>query len=115
MEAGKRDLETHTERRRPVVSAQRRVPAEIWEEISALVCSSSSSRYSLEIVSLATAVPFILGHVCSHWRDVVARSPKIWASIDVYLCDIYPRGGTKLVEIFLANSASYPLNLQVNL
>ncbi|KAF9253964.1 hypothetical protein L218DRAFT_1010326 [Marasmius fiardii PR-910] len=29
MEAGKRDLETHTERRRPVVSAQRRVPAEI--------------------------------------------------------------------------------------
>ncbi|KAF9258523.1 hypothetical protein L218DRAFT_1004910 [Marasmius fiardii PR-910] len=42
-------------------------------------------------------------------------SPRIWVSIDVCLCDIYPRGGMKLVEIFLANSASYPLNLQVNL
>ncbi|KAF9254849.1 hypothetical protein L218DRAFT_967871, partial [Marasmius fiardii PR-910] len=65
MEAGKRKLETHTERRRPVVSAQHRVPAEIWEEIFGLICASSSSRYSLEIVSLATAVPFILSHVCS--------------------------------------------------
>ncbi|KAF9254727.1 hypothetical protein L218DRAFT_885676, partial [Marasmius fiardii PR-910] len=118
MEARKNDLESHRERRRCFLSVQRKVPFEIWEEIFAIVCfSNSTDRCSLTIQQYegkVRAIPITLSHVCSRWREIVNRSPTLWASISVHFHGRSSERITNTLETFLTNSGSSPLNLRLS-
>ncbi|KAG7086085.1 hypothetical protein E1B28_003600 [Marasmius oreades] len=102
-----------------------RVPVELWERIFGFVCISlSRDRHSLEIkirpttkfsygYSVITITPIILTHVCSRWRRIATRCPRLWSSIAVHLREGYLKGGTNLVETFLERSMPRLLDLDI--
>ncbi|KAJ7636778.1 hypothetical protein FB45DRAFT_788848 [Roridomyces roridus] len=77
-----------------ILSAVRRVPPELWNEI-------------FTSASLA-APPWSLGLVCRLWRDVVLANPYLWSYIDAG-----PRR-ISMIETQLARSAEVPVHISGN-
>ncbi|KAL0571190.1 hypothetical protein V5O48_010770 [Marasmius crinis-equi] len=75
LEARKRALETDIGRRRAVISAQRRVPTEVWEMIF-----SYCHEYFLEITDcVAVDHPRTISRVCWRWSGIVRNCPMLWS------------------------------------
>ncbi|KAF9259113.1 hypothetical protein L218DRAFT_990194 [Marasmius fiardii PR-910] len=122
-------LSERIQQRHSIVSALRRVPVEIWEEIFSLLCRERAFSFSFDMDSDTDAshsdpwgadssgnllIPKILSSVCSHWRNIINdSSPSLWSFISIMLVrKLHPR-----IEIPLAahleKSKGYPLDLRI--
>ncbi|KAK7062531.1 hypothetical protein VNI00_000019 [Paramarasmius palmivorus] len=113
----KLSVEQRIRERRMVVSAIRKVPDEIWDEIFYRVCTDpnymldiSTSR-SLES-NITTARALCLSHTCSHWRRRTFSRPVLWSSMSVSV-NLPPPGANELIELYLHNSGSHPLTMNI--
>ncbi|KAF9263981.1 hypothetical protein L218DRAFT_999136 [Marasmius fiardii PR-910] len=93
-----------------------RVPMEIWQKIFSTLCLSmydytlDSNHYSPDspLLGLPTLV---VSQVCSHWRGIVERMPRLWATINLNFSRLAYK--PNILEIYLVNSGSYPLKLRL--
>ncbi|KAL0563765.1 hypothetical protein V5O48_018299 [Marasmius crinis-equi] len=101
------------------LSAQRRVPIEIWEIIFSNAChpysflidyvrddSDDDDEYIVEAPAL------VLSHVCSRWRKIMKGTPSLWSSISVTFVDSFSKM-SKAINTYLTNAADYPLNMRL--
>ncbi|KAL0066701.1 hypothetical protein AAF712_006306 [Marasmius tenuissimus] len=116
-ETRKKALELNLMQRRSIVSVQRRVPAEIWEIIFGMASVSSYRQASLVIDSrIRTGIlmpPIILSHVCSRWRQITLRCPRIWSSIHIEFQGL-PKHSHHLLRTYLENSRGSVLRLSLS-
>ncbi|KAF9257999.1 hypothetical protein L218DRAFT_1080635 [Marasmius fiardii PR-910] len=120
MEIAKQQMEDHLKRRPSVFAVHQKVPIELWETIFRLACSAcSTDGYSLAIDcddagerTTVAMFPILLSHVCSRWRSIVTKCPKLWSSISIRVFEI-PEATQALLETFLAKSAGSPLRLRI--
>ncbi|KAJ8078199.1 hypothetical protein PM082_000405 [Marasmius tenuissimus] len=109
---------------RAVLSAQRRIPAEIWEQIFELVCCSPD-KYSLWIVTSpedygrytsiqSKTPPLDISRVCTRWRRVAIGRPSLWDTLSIcdYGCRI-PDVIHDLVKMYVARSQGRISRLRV--
>ncbi|KAL0575388.1 hypothetical protein V5O48_006581 [Marasmius crinis-equi] len=99
--------------RRSYLSAVRKFPAEILEEIFSLVCLSDTYTFGVFTEDKSTMVrkhPVNLSHVCPRWRRVATGCPRLWCSF--FLDIVRPRSSFEtLVPLYLTNSADRPLTI----
>ncbi|KAF9263963.1 hypothetical protein L218DRAFT_958798 [Marasmius fiardii PR-910] len=121
IEKAKSAVEITSMKRRAALSAQRRIPAEIWEKIFSILCLSLhkhsidiAQRYDLaQSESLLLQTPAILiSQVCSHWNAITKGTPSIWASIRANI-DNPPSNAIIPLQLYLLRSQGYPLDLQI--
>ncbi|KAK1222810.1 hypothetical protein PQX77_014338 [Marasmius sp. AFHP31] len=116
-ETRKKALEINLIQRRSIVSVQRRVPAEIWEIIFGMASVSSYRQASLVIdCRIRTGIlmpPIVLSHVCSRWRQIILRCPRIWSSIHIEFQGI-PKHSHHLLRTYLENSKGSVLRLSLS-
>ncbi|KAG7093269.1 hypothetical protein E1B28_006952 [Marasmius oreades] len=98
------------------ISAQRRVPVEIWEMIFSTLCLSLC-EYSFDVnyrshSPLLGLPAIIISQVCSHWRTIAKGLSKLWSSITVNLSEPPYDVGLPL-EVYFSNSGDYPLKLRI--
>ncbi|KAL0569025.1 hypothetical protein V5O48_012946 [Marasmius crinis-equi] len=114
LEAGKQALRSNIQRRRSVLSAQRRMPAELWEIIFDMVSKPpNQDGYSLDMYYYSrhlSMIPVTLSHVCSRWRDIALGCPKLWSSIRLEFRDI-PGHAHDVLRTFVRNAKGYPLQI----
>ncbi|KAJ8078212.1 hypothetical protein PM082_000418 [Marasmius tenuissimus] len=93
------------------VSAQRRIPVELWEAIFTIVCCSLH-EYSLSIIGPSSGracdnrvslPPFDISRVCSRWYTIAKRCPSLWDSFRFYRCHL-TSNVEALLTTYLANS-----------
>ncbi|KAG7093280.1 hypothetical protein E1B28_006963 [Marasmius oreades] len=117
LENKKSAVEKTTRQCRTAISAQRRVPAEIWEMIFSMICLSLC-EYSFKVNYYCSDSPLlglpatIISQVCSHWRTIAKASSKLWSSINVTLSEP-PYNVALPLEIYFSNSGDYPLKLRI--
>ncbi|KAG7093268.1 hypothetical protein E1B28_006951 [Marasmius oreades] len=109
-------VEPTTRQCRAAISAQRRVPVEIWEMIFSTLCLSLC-EYSFDVnyrshSPLLGLPATIISQVCSHWRTIAKGLSKLWSSITVNLSEPPYDVGLPL-EVYFSNSGDYPLKLQI--
>ncbi|KAK7028168.1 hypothetical protein VNI00_014983 [Paramarasmius palmivorus] len=105
-------LRRHIQERKSQNSAVYRIPSELWSEVFTLACQSEQS--ALDVFSAEMrALPFALSHVSAYWRGIILGLPKLWSSVIVDLCRI-SKGRERIVELYLQNSGSQPLDLGIH-
>ncbi|KAL0570835.1 hypothetical protein V5O48_011118 [Marasmius crinis-equi] len=117
---------------RLIISAHRRFPLEVWQEIFLFACHSSmvdngdnydgseDVGYSLTLDDTyldhnrqAKTMPTItLSQVFSRWKDIVHSSPALWSSIKVDLSSLPPFAEVPL-GLYLEKSKPHPLRIRV--
>ncbi|THV06639.1 hypothetical protein K435DRAFT_848721 [Dendrothele bispora CBS 962.96] len=85
---------------------QQYVPAEIWTQI--FVACLPDEEY---IKWTPDFPPFILGRVCSSWRNIVTNTPQLWTSLDIQIFE-KPNWRSKFF-LFLSRSGELPLRLSL--
>ncbi|KAF9255540.1 hypothetical protein L218DRAFT_844674, partial [Marasmius fiardii PR-910] len=120
LQIGKQKLEDHITQRRSTLSAWRRVPVELWEDIFTYACSfSASDGYSLTIKtdrehqSIVTMSPAVLSHVCTRWKTILIERPRFWSSIDLQSLPL-STATNPILQMFLTRSARCPLDFRVS-
>ncbi|KAG7093270.1 hypothetical protein E1B28_006953 [Marasmius oreades] len=113
-------VETRAKQCRAAISAQRRVPVEMWEMIFSKLCLSLC-EYSFDVtvqVAYRSDSPLlglpatIISQVCRDWRTIAKGLPKLWSSITVNLSNPSYNIGSPL-EVYFSNSGDYPLKLRI--
>ncbi|KAK7029362.1 hypothetical protein VNI00_014616 [Paramarasmius palmivorus] len=104
-------LETRIIERRYFISAQRRIPNEIWDEIFEDVCLSD--RYSLAVSrDYVEAHALTLAQVCHRFRQLVKGRPLLWSSICVDLVKLN-WDATDLITEYLRASGHADLDVSI--
>ncbi|KAF9263983.1 hypothetical protein L218DRAFT_1076880 [Marasmius fiardii PR-910] len=114
-------VEITNRKRRAVLSAQRRIPAEIWEKIFSILCLSLH-KHSIDITKRYYLAPaeylllqtpaILISQVCSHWNAITKGTPSIWASISANI-DSPPSNAIIPLELYLLRSQGHPLDLRI--
>ncbi|KAL0571188.1 hypothetical protein V5O48_010768 [Marasmius crinis-equi] len=107
LEVRKHALEIDIGRRRAVISAQRRVPTEVWEMIF-----SYCHDFFLEITDcVAVDHPRTISRVCWRWSDIVRNCPMLWSRIHLSIDPpCFPEND---IRVYLQNSRNHPLTIQL--
>ncbi|KAL0564838.1 hypothetical protein V5O48_017200 [Marasmius crinis-equi] len=109
LEARKHALEVDIGRRRAVISAQRRIPTELWEMIF-----SCCHEFPLVIRERVTVDhPRTISRVCWRWSDIVRNCPRLWSSIHLEVNYLY-YPVKDILRVYLRNSRDYPLTIQIS-
>ncbi|KAJ7483434.1 hypothetical protein FB451DRAFT_106429 [Mycena latifolia] len=74
-----------------VLSPLRRMPAEVLCEIFSFTLPSPSEAEDWGRFDVKKS-PWILGHICSHWRVIALASPSLWSLVVIKLQDDDPEG-----------------------
>ncbi|KAF9250004.1 hypothetical protein L218DRAFT_968670, partial [Marasmius fiardii PR-910] len=115
LERAKSDMKAANRQRRAAISAQRRVPVEVWEMIFSTLCLvlheySFDGHRSNHDSPLLQLPAILVSQVCARWNVIAKSIPSIWSSINV---DIdYPKYNNPL-RIYLLNSKDCPLKLRI--
>ncbi|KAK1218535.1 hypothetical protein PQX77_018778 [Marasmius sp. AFHP31] len=128
LEAEKGNAETRIHRYRDVLSARRRIPTEIWEQIFGLICCPPD-EYSLcvsikgeyrgksgqpAITFKCDAPLLVISHVHARWRRIAIGSPSLWDSLSFRISRFrIPPLVHGLVEMYLARSQGRISRLRV--
>ncbi|ESK94086.1 hypothetical protein Moror_12831 [Moniliophthora roreri MCA 2997] len=129
----RRGLQKRVLERRNLLSAMRKLPVEIWEEILSTAVASWPGyagsgpefpiNYSLYVhynrcggsdphSGEVFTPPLVLSQVSSHWRNILRFMPRLWSSIsvDVYglMYDIRP-----LLKTYFEKSRNHPLKIEL--
>ncbi|KAK7042907.1 hypothetical protein VNI00_008642 [Paramarasmius palmivorus] len=124
------DAESRETTRQPF----RKLPIEVLEEILSHTClGKDPNEYGLVIRSITTpsdsdihrigypnaeivkrtiATTLILSQVCSHWRNVIADTPRLWSSLSLDVIKM-TAGNARLVSLHLRRSAKHPLTVDL--
>lgn len=62
-----------------ILSPLRRMPPEILAEIFAWTLPTAAEALSPSSFEMKRRSPWVLTHVCSHWRDVAISTPLLWS------------------------------------
>ncbi|KAF9263994.1 hypothetical protein L218DRAFT_842294, partial [Marasmius fiardii PR-910] len=116
LERAKSDVEAANRQRRAAISAQRRVPMEVWGMIFSTLCLVLH-EYLFDVCSITCRSPLLkvpailISQVCARWNVVAKSIPSIWSSINVHIgCRTY--NFVKSLKIYLSNSKDCPLKLR---
>ncbi|RDB19525.1 hypothetical protein Hypma_013660 [Hypsizygus marmoreus] len=89
-----------------------RIPVEILAEVFFRFLEIPSDyfpdRPMLAVTSRCMANPFILGHVCIHWRAVALSTPTLWSSLAIHKPASWM---APMVQIWLQRAKNCPLSL----
>ncbi|KAJ6471277.1 hypothetical protein C8R47DRAFT_747763 [Mycena vitilis] len=96
---------------RGALSAMRSLPAEILGEIF-LVCRDESDNYPEHGTTDSDFAPMILTHICSRWRQVALRMPRLWNRV-VLLTDTLFEGKQSFVQEILDRSGAVTLSVSL--
>nr|GAT49556.1 predicted protein [Mycena chlorophos] len=67
-----------------VLSAVRRFPAELWGVVFGMYVSEYyTGGGTTHSVYHRRSAPMVLSRVCSHWRDIVLSSPRLWDDVQI--------------------------------
>ncbi|KAK1222799.1 hypothetical protein PQX77_014325 [Marasmius sp. AFHP31] len=126
LEDGERHLKSNVEWCRSGISAQRRIPLEIWELVFSILCLSLH-EYSFSLDNNRNA-PWVDGwpavfetpaltvsHVCSRWRNIANSCSRLWSSISVQLTARPRVDPMPLLETYLRRSKTHLLSLSLSL
>ncbi|KAK7044114.1 hypothetical protein VNI00_007831 [Paramarasmius palmivorus] len=124
-------LSQEIRRRQSWLSPIRRLPVEVIEKIFAQTClGDGAEEFSLDIHSVdrekeyssyigrrgffkrSVAITCVLSQVSHHWRKVTTASPRLWSSLSLDVTKM-DKGHAALINLYVLNSASYPLNLSL--
>ncbi|KAF9264008.1 hypothetical protein L218DRAFT_1076893 [Marasmius fiardii PR-910] len=112
LERAKRDMEAANRQRRAAISAQRRVPVEVWGMIFSTLCLVLH-EYSFNVFSpgspLLQLPAILISQVCVRWNVIAKSIPSIWSSINFAI--EFSKYNNPL-KIYLSNSKDYPLKLR---
>ena len=103
---------------RAVLSPVRRVPTEIWEEIFAY-CGEQTDGLCTPVDPCHIRIdefPWVLGRVCSRWREITMKYPALWTNVRInlknyYLCD--SRRQLEPMETVIRRSKMIPIDLVI--
>ncbi|KAL1669766.1 hypothetical protein GGF50DRAFT_95093 [Schizophyllum commune] len=106
------------ERQGPPISNEllQRIPAEIYTLIFEFgVSMDASSSYNF-FSDDTTKAPWVLGHVCSKWHNIVHEAPALWTIVHVSTCllEECPQPEESIVEMlkyYLERSRALPISL----
>ncbi|KAJ7291339.1 hypothetical protein C8J57DRAFT_214633 [Mycena rebaudengoi] len=100
-------------RHQSVISAARRVPPEILGEIFLLTLPSQEDGM-LEKASCVDSSPWLVGRICSRWREIALALPELWTTILIYDCgDAHPSLLLRRVKMLLHRFIISPEVLEV--
>ncbi|KAF9263986.1 hypothetical protein L218DRAFT_863817, partial [Marasmius fiardii PR-910] len=116
LERAKSDVETANRQRRAAISAQRRVPVEVWVMIFSTLClvlheysfDSHSSTHDSPLLRLPA---ILVSQVCARWNVIAKSIPSVWSSIHVDI-EAPKYHFTHPLKIYLSNSKDCPLKLR---
>ncbi|KAF9264022.1 hypothetical protein L218DRAFT_841745, partial [Marasmius fiardii PR-910] len=114
LERAQSDMKTANRQRRAAISAQRRVPVEVWGTIFSTLCLVLH-EYSFGVFSpgspLLRLPAILVSQVCVHWNVIAKSIPSVWSSILVYIGRPTYNFANPL-KIYLSNSKDHPLKLR---
>ncbi|KAK7033489.1 hypothetical protein VNI00_012710 [Paramarasmius palmivorus] len=123
VERARKTVEERLRKRRVVVSALRRLPVEVWDEIFSLACQTIRlgecdyrNDYPFHITDKGhtRATARSLSLVCAAWRQIITSRPRLWAAISFdihnHRSDIDVRS---LLRIYFKYSATAPLEISI--
>ncbi|KAF9263984.1 hypothetical protein L218DRAFT_299710 [Marasmius fiardii PR-910] len=116
LKRAKRDIEAMNRQRRVAISAQRRVPVEVWGMIFSTLCLvlheySFDGRNPTRDSPLLQLPAILISQVCARWNVIAKSITNIWSSIHVYIG--YPMYDFAIpLNIYLSNSKDCPLKLR---
>ncbi|KAL0581918.1 hypothetical protein V5O48_000148 [Marasmius crinis-equi] len=111
VETAKENLCNRMRSSRWSISAMKRIPAEIWQEIFAF--ASLPADWTLSIIGHdVLAITLNIAHVCSRWRKIIKAMPELWSSISLNVQNPLP-GAVNLIEVYIANSNGHPLKVHI--
>ncbi|KAJ6573417.1 hypothetical protein DFH09DRAFT_981714 [Mycena vulgaris] len=93
-----------------LLSALRRFPEEILAEIFMICVAHVKGHLIYE-----PGAPWVLGQICSRWRQIALTTPRLWCDIVISLDDRpVPKGLIKRVELLLQRSRKHSLTVYVD-
>ncbi|KAF7356231.1 F-box domain-containing protein [Mycena venus] len=107
-------LDTEIRKHEGALSPLRRMPTEIISLIfTTFIATDLLENYGIMDIH---GGPWVLGAVCSRWRNVILSQPCFWADIGLDFSDCPPEspslaGIIPMVEAHLARSQKFPLNI----
>ena len=101
---------------RTVLSPVRRVPTEIWEEIFTY-CGEQTDGLCTPVDPCHIKIdefPWVLGRVCSRWREIMMDTPAFWTNVrtnlkNYYLCD----SRRQPMQTVIQRSKTVPIDLKI--
>ncbi|KAJ7218737.1 hypothetical protein C8J57DRAFT_1198931 [Mycena rebaudengoi] len=100
-------------RHQSVISVTRRVPPEILGEIFLMTLPSQEDVLSDE-ASCVDSSPWLVGRICSRWREIALALPELWTTIlinDYDGSNAHPSLLLRRVKILLHRSANQSLHI----
>lgn len=97
------ELQRFQNQHKGVVSSLRRLPNEIIEKIIKFCTSGFTNR----------KVPFVIAHVCRHWRAIAINTAQLWATVRWHHLTVRDTaGGISFLQLMLNRSRNCDLDLQ---
>ncbi|KAF8961082.1 hypothetical protein BDZ97DRAFT_1256023 [Flammula alnicola] len=95
-----------------------RFPSEITSHIFTLYVESINDRLEFEQPSNKAdrSPPLLLASVCRTWREIALKTPRLWASANIFLYKSDLRGSqAELVKQWLDRSGQLPLSISLTM
>lgn len=85
------ELRAFFQENEPLISAQRRLPPELWMQIF-MYCLPDDAH----VVQDHTHAPLLITNVCSYWRTIALSTPRLWSSL--YVCMTHGQEYTPILQ-----------------
>ncbi|KAJ7231130.1 hypothetical protein C8J57DRAFT_1581300 [Mycena rebaudengoi] len=111
LEQEERRITRHIDYYRATAALIRRIPPEVLSHI--FVCYSESiPEKDCVVLNIATG-PWLLTHVSTHWRNVAASTPALWANFKYHCSNrrIFRSDPVAAAKTWLQLSAAHPLSI----
>ncbi|KAF8175788.1 hypothetical protein BJ912DRAFT_1134087 [Pholiota molesta] len=89
------------------------LPPEIMGEIFARACHATTHNFHSDTRRHLRTTPFILGHVCTDWREIVWSTPHIWSHLALVLSTTLYETQMVLLRDWLGRSGVCPLHISL--
>lgn len=89
------------------------LPPEIMGEIFARACHATTHNFHSDKRRHLRTTPFILGHVCTDWREIVRSTPHIWSHIALVLSTTLYETQMVLLRDWIGRSGVCPLHISL--
>ncbi|KAF9254768.1 hypothetical protein L218DRAFT_444691 [Marasmius fiardii PR-910] len=104
LEQRKTSLEAQLNECQSLLSPFHKLPTEIWTEIFTLCVPGNGLSVSETGWNRVEAIPYVLSHVCSRWREIINFFPGLWSSVRVNLYALN-RDITLLLKSYFSRSS----------
>lgn len=102
-------IDSHVENGRIGFTCGRPLPPELIAEVFYFCLPSDDERLSMPANRLA---PLTLSWVCSYWRKLCLKNPRLWADIVLGYHDHEVARELPLLELFLSRTGTHPISFK---